>query len=116
MEYRCRTRAAVARRKAHYLRVDFNIRFRNLPAEVKDIIFGFVIDWDCKETPALVVALRTRGNDPDEELYKAAWRAFCSQNTFVLTRKNSFTIDQNLKGAMSPAVWQTVRNLHIKHE
>jgi hypothetical protein len=98
---------------------DFNTRFRALPAEVRDIIFGFAIEstgWDGKKTLGLIVGLRTTGNDPDQQLYKAALRAFCLRNTFVLTRENSYTTDLDRVDAMLPVVWETIRNLEIKHE
>jgi len=117
------TRGAAGHRRALYLQQqqleDFNTRFRALPAEVKEIIFGFAIgsiEWDGKRTPELIVGLRSIRNDPDQQLYKAALRAFCSQNTFVLTRKSSYTMDSESADAMLPIVWETIRNLEIKHE
>lgn len=110
------TRGVIANRRTRDTQVDFGFRFRGLPAEVKHMIFTLAIDRNCKKAPALIVGLRTRQNDPDEGLYKAAWRAFCSQNTFVLSRSNNYTINQDLKGAMPRFVWETVINLEIKHE
>lgn len=116
VDHHWQTRGAIANRRTRDTQVDFGFRFRGLPAEVKHMIFTLAIDRNCKKTPALVVGLRTRQNDPDEGLYKAAWRAFCSQNTFVLSRSNNYTINQDLKGAVPRFVWETVINLEIKHE
>ena len=116
------TRGAAGHRRALYSQQqqleDFNARFRALPAEVRAMIFGFAIksiEWN-GETPALIAGLRIARNDPDQQLYKAALRAFCYFNTFVLTRKNSYTMDPDREDAMLPDVWKTIRNLEIKHQ
>jgi len=114
------TRRAADHREASHLQQqqlgDFNAGFRALPAEVRDMIFCFAIEWDGKKTPRLIVGLRTTWNDPNQQLYKAALRAFHSRYTFVLTRKNSYTMDPRRDDAMLPVVWDTIRNLEIRHE
>jgi hypothetical protein len=114
------TRGVVGHRRAFYLQQqqleDFNIRFRALPAEVRNMIIGFAIEWDGKKTPRLIVGLRTTQNNPDLQLYKVALRAFNSQYTFVLTQKNSYTMNPQGKDAMLPVVWEEIRNLEIKYE
>lgn len=114
------TRGVARHHRALYLQQqklkDFNTRFRALSVEIRDMIFGFAIEWDGKKTPKLLVGLRTTRNDPDVELYKAALSIFYSRFTFKLTRKNSWTMDPLREDAMLPVVWETVRNLEIKHE
>jgi hypothetical protein len=117
----CRhTRGAAGHCRAFHLQQqqleDFNTGFRRHPAEVRDMIFGFAIEWDGKKTPRLIIGLRTTWNDPDQQLYKAALKAFHSRYTFVLTRKNSYTMDPQRDDAILPVVWDTIRNLEIKHE
>jgi hypothetical protein len=95
---------------------DFNTRFRALPVEIRDIIFGFALEWDGKKAPKLIVGLRTTREDPDVVFYKAALSIFYSRFTYRLSRKNSWTMDPLREDAMLPVVWETVRNLEIKHE
>jgi hypothetical protein len=114
------TRAAAGRRRAIYLHhqqlKDFNTRFRALPKEIREMIFPFAIVWDGKKAPGLIVGLRSKRDDPNHYLYQEALGAFYSNNTFVLTRKNSYTLNRVGGGVMLPVVWETIRNLAIKHE
>lgn len=114
-KHRYHTRLAIHQRSYPYLqaeqRKDFNARFRALPAEIREVIWGLAIEYHGKRTPQLLVVLRA-----DRQLYREAMRAFYINNTFVFDKDKIDSINAYQKGYMLPAVWKTIRNMEIKHE
>lgn len=62
--------------------------FKTLPPEIREKIFGPCLDVWIGETPELLKALR-----PEPILYNQALDLFYRQNTFVLGKRNAWSME-----------------------
>lgn len=89
----------------YHTRQRYNLRsfarnLRNLPPEVRNLIYQAALVWNGK-TPALLAALRA-----DPMLYQEAMTVFCQINTFCLS-------DRSKESPMSASAMSKIKKLDI---